>query len=281
MTSSIRDVSDTALWVAVYRAQESARPDPLFRDPLAAVLAGERGKQIADAMPYPRIMNWFLVIRTVALDRLIQAAIEQGADTIINLGTGLDTRPYRMKLPPNLRWVEVDFPHIIDYKSEKLAPEKPVCRLERIALDLSNLPERRALFQRLGAESKKATVITEGVIPYLASEDAAALSEDLYAIPTFQCWIQDYRQGGLRQWSPRRMKELFKDAPFKFDAPDWLRFFKKQGWKIDQNILAWDESRRVHRHFPFIFPWSLIGILLPPKAKRRMREASGFVMYTK
>jgi methyltransferase (TIGR00027 family) len=116
MTSSIRDVSDTALWVAVYRAQESARPDPLFQDPLATVLAGERGKQIADAMPYPRIMNWFLVIRTVALDRLIQAAIEQGADTLINLGTGLDTRPYRMKLPPNLRWVEVDFPHIIDYK---------------------------------------------------------------------------------------------------------------------------------------------------------------------
>src|SRR4030095_9833729 len=280
--TAIRDVSDTALWVATYRAKESDRPDALFRDPLAARLAGERGKQIAAAMPYPKIMNWFLVIRTVALDRLILKAIEMGADTVVNLGTGLDTRPYRMMLPPALRWIEVDFPHIIEYKNQALASEKPVCRLERIALDLSNLPERRALFQRIGADSKSAVVITEGVIPYISSEDAAALSEDLYAVPNFQYWIQDYRQGGLRQWrTPRRMKELFKDAPFKFDQPDWLGVLKKQGWKIGENILAWDESRRVRRPFPFIFPWSLIGLLLPPKMRKRMREASGFVMYLK
>jgi methyltransferase (TIGR00027 family) len=279
--TAIRDVSDTALWVATYRAMESDRPDALFRDPLAARLAGERGKQIAAAMPYPKIMNWILVIRTVALDRLILKAIELGADTVVNLGTGLDTRPYRMALPPGLRWIEVDFPHIIEYKNQTLASEKPVCRLERIALDLSNLPERRTLFQRIGSESKRAVVITEGVIPYISSADAAALSEGLYAIPSFQYWIQDYRQGGLRQWTPRRMKEIFKDAPFKFNETDWLSFFKKQGWKIGENILAWGESRRVRRPFPFLFPWSLIGLLLPPKMRKRMREVSGFVMYVK
>jgi methyltransferase (TIGR00027 family) len=286
--TAIRDVSDTALWVATYRAMESDRPDALFRDPLAARLAGERGKQIAAAMPYPKIMNWILVIRTVALDRLILNAIELGADTVVNLGTGLDTRPYRMTLPPALRWIEVDFPNIIEYKNQTLASEKPACRLERIALDLSNFPERRALFQRIGAESKKtsggtgaAVVITEGVIPYISSADAAALSEDLYAIPSFQYWIQDYRQGGFRQWTPRRMKEIFKDAPFKFNETDWLSFFKKQGWKIGENILAWDESRRLRRPFPFLFPWSLIGLLLPPKMRKRVREASGFVMYVK
>ena len=281
MSTGIRDVSDTALWVATYRAQESQRPDALFHDPLAARLAGDRGKQIADAMPYPKIMNWILVIRTVAIDRLVLKAVEGGADAVINLGTGLDTRPYRMKLPQSLRWIEVDFPHIIEYKNEKLASEKPVCHLERIALDLSNRLERRALFQRMGAESKKAVVITEGVIPYITSEDAAALSEDLFSIPAFLYWIQDYRQGGLRQWTPRRMKTIFKDAPFKFDVLDWLGFFQKQGWKIDENILAWNESQRVRRPFPFLFPWTLIGLLLPPKTRKRMREASGYVMYRK
>lgn len=29
----IRNVSDTALWVAVYRARETDRPDAVFRDP--------------------------------------------------------------------------------------------------------------------------------------------------------------------------------------------------------------------------------------------------------
>ena len=32
----ISSVSDTARWVAAYRAWESAPPDPLFSDPLAA-----------------------------------------------------------------------------------------------------------------------------------------------------------------------------------------------------------------------------------------------------
>jgi hypothetical protein len=77
------------------------------------------------------------------------------------------------------------------------------------------------------------------------------------------------------------MKEVLKDAPFKFDAKDWLGFFTRQGWKIGENILAWNESQRVHRPFPFIFPWSLAFRILPEKVKKKAREASGYVMYTR
>ncbi len=35
MSEVIDDVSDTALWVAVYRALESERPDAIFHDPFA------------------------------------------------------------------------------------------------------------------------------------------------------------------------------------------------------------------------------------------------------
>ena len=48
----IRDISDTARWMAVYRARESERPDAVFTDPFARRLAGERGEQIANAMPF-------------------------------------------------------------------------------------------------------------------------------------------------------------------------------------------------------------------------------------
>jgi O-methyltransferase involved in polyketide biosynthesis len=41
----IRNVSDTARWVAMYRAQESARPDALFHDPWAERLGGDRGRR--------------------------------------------------------------------------------------------------------------------------------------------------------------------------------------------------------------------------------------------
>ena len=45
--SQIRNISDTARWVAVFRARETERPDAAFRDPFARRLAGDRGEQMA------------------------------------------------------------------------------------------------------------------------------------------------------------------------------------------------------------------------------------------
>jgi O-methyltransferase involved in polyketide biosynthesis len=53
----IRNISDTALWVAVYRARETDRPDAVFRDPFARRLAGERGEQIAQSFSFVGI-DW-------------------------------------------------------------------------------------------------------------------------------------------------------------------------------------------------------------------------------
>jgi len=89
----IENVSDTAFWIAHYRAQESARPDALFRDPLAGLLAGERGKKIATGMPMSFMTRWTVVIRTCLIDDYLRLALVQGVDTVLNLGAGLDTRP--------------------------------------------------------------------------------------------------------------------------------------------------------------------------------------------
>src|SRR4030095_11149477 len=48
----LRNISDTAHWVAFYRALESERPDALFRDPFARRLAGERGARITEGKAF-------------------------------------------------------------------------------------------------------------------------------------------------------------------------------------------------------------------------------------
>jgi methyltransferase (TIGR00027 family) len=98
----IAHVADTAFWVASYRARESARPDALFHDPLAARLADERGREIADRIADGQQVEWVVVIRTCIVDELIREAIADGCDAVVNLGAGLDTRPYRLALPPSL-----------------------------------------------------------------------------------------------------------------------------------------------------------------------------------
>lgn len=280
-TEAVKHVSDTALWVATYRAKESERDDAIFRDTLAARLVGDRGRAIAEGMPYGKLIEWVLVVRTSAIDRLILHAIEGGVDTVLNLGAGLDTRPYRMELPASLRWVEVDFPDMIRYKNEMLADERPFCQLERIEADLSDRDARRAVFASVAARSKRVVVVSEGVIPYLDPEAVSLLSEDVRAQASFEYWIQDYRQGG-RGTALTKLKKRLKDAPLKFTVKDWLGFFSRRGWSVREIIYAYDEANRIGRRAPFIFPLSLVYMARFLASRRRRQKtirSYGYVMF--
>ena len=152
--SLVRHISDTALWAAAFRARENDREDALFRDPLAARLAGPRGFEIANMLS-TESHGTSRITRTFLFDQLIAAEIARGVDVVVNLGAGLDTRPYRMRLPLSLLWVEADAPEMIAYKEDLLAGEKPSCTIERIGLDLADAKSRRPLlagFAKKGQE---------------------------------------------------------------------------------------------------------------------------------
>ena len=114
--SKFKDVTDTALWIAAYRAEESMRNDALFKDPYASLLIGDTGTILAKRTQGSRYTAWSVIIRTLIIDKFILDLIPNDIDTVINLGAGLDTRPYRLGLPKNLRWIEIDFPTIIKLK---------------------------------------------------------------------------------------------------------------------------------------------------------------------
>jgi methyltransferase (TIGR00027 family) len=280
MDNDISHISDTALWIAGYRAQETERPDAVFKDVLAKKLAGDRGMEMVRTTPNTEAMAFAMVVRTVAIDRLVEEAIHYGVDTVINLGAGLDTRPYRMKLPAQLSWIEVDFPGMINYKNEQLKFEKPVCQLQRIACDLSGETGRRKLFSELSSKTKNALIITEGVIGYLTDQQAASLSADLFAMPSFQYWIQDYSQGKFRKNRQTKMlKKKLKNTPLKFQSADPIKFFGKQGWIVKENIFILDEADRIGRRLPLMFPWSLLMFLFRRKLREMGNKTYGYVMF--
>lgn|GEM_PF-7126135 len=65
---------------------------------------------------------------------------------MLNLVAGLDTRPYRLKLP-------TDLPEILVYKGELVKDEFPICKLLHILLDLTDLSYRTTLFTNINSRA--------------------------------------------------------------------------------------------------------------------------------
>ena len=229
----IQNISDTAKWVAIFRAEESERPDAVFHDPFAKKLAGEKGAQIADSIHFSRENSWTFVARTFLFDQYIMLHVQQGYDMIINLAAGLDARAYRLNLPSTLKWVDVDLPEMIDYKNEILKNERSKCDHRDIKLDLADRKKRLGLFQQLNSECKKALITTEGLMIYLTDRQAAELSIDLSSQPHFYRWVFDLQSPALLEMAKEKMGAALtgSGAQFQFAPEEGEEFFEKSGWK--------------------------------------------------
>jgi methyltransferase (TIGR00027 family) len=231
--SQIRNISDTARWVAVYRARETERTDAVFRDPFARRLAGERGEQIAASMSFAEKNSWPFVARTWLIDKVISNQIKLGTDMIVNLAAGLDSRPYRMNLPGSLQWIEVDLPEILAYKEDVLRNATPACQVERVRLDLSDVRARRELFSKLGRRANRLLVVSEGLLVYLHEKEVVSLGQDLAVARSFQHWVIDLASPALLKMLEKKMGAPLDQAgaPLKFAPREGPDFFARCGWK--------------------------------------------------
>jgi methyltransferase (TIGR00027 family) len=226
----ITNVSDTARWVATYRATESARSDALFHDHLADHLAGERGHAMVAAAPRAMRNGWWLVARTKVIDDIVMKAIADGCDRILNLAAGLDTRPYRLNLPPEFRWVEADLPGLLAEKQQLLAGETPRCRLTTHAVDLADSRACDAFLDDELSGAAKALVLTEGLLMYLGESDVRALSRS-FTRPEIAWWMLDFAGPGLQKRLNNRAGGMLNSAPIKFAPANGLAFYEDLGWR--------------------------------------------------
>jgi methyltransferase (TIGR00027 family) len=278
--SLIRNISDTALLAAVYRARETERQDALFHDLFARRLAGKRGDQIADSMPFSDRNTWAWVVRTYMYDQFIAEQCQQGVDMVVNLGAGLDTRPYRMALPATLQWIEVDLPGILSYKDEILAGERPACALERVGLDLFDVTARRKLFAQLGGRAAKCLIFTEGFIIYFSADQVRALAEDLAAPATFQRWILDLSSPGLLRLLQKNMNISLSEgvSSLQFGPEEGPEFFVPCGWKPIDVRSPLKTAARLNR---LSFSMRLLSLLPQSNGRQGSRPWSGICLFAR
>ena len=280
MDSTLRNISDTALWVAQYRVMETDRPDAIFRDPLARRLVGDRGPEIVKQMKVAGFA-WPMIVRTAVMDEIILRSIEKdGIDCVLNLAAGLDTRPYRLPLSKTLRWIEADLPPILEFKGGRLAGEAPACRLEVVPTDLTDVGARRDLFARAARGSRAVLTVTEGLLAYLAPEQVAALAEDLHADDAMRVWLIDIASPRLKKMLDRKVGKHVQaaNAPFRFAPAESTRFFEPYGWREREYRSTFEEGMRLNRKPPMAWLFQLLGKLSGPAKREEMRRMGGIAL---
>lgn len=262
---ALRSVSDTALLVAMHRAQESDRPDAHFHDPYARALAGDRGERIARDLRYGQT-GWPVVARTVYFDSLIARLAAAGQIAcVVNLAAGLDARPYRLDLPATLRWIEADLPDMLDYKASRLGDSEPRCALERVPADLTDARAVRRVLDKTG--DLPSLVLTEGLLVYLREEDIARLSQTLAARQNLAHWLLDISGAAALRWGGRGQmgRQLASaNATHRWAPREGPDFFRAFGWVPVEVRSSFEEAVRLRR-----MPWWLRAVeTITPRGRR-------------
>jgi len=265
----------------MYRAMESERADAIFHDPYARRLAGPHGEQILAAMPQGRRWAWPMVVRTAVMDEIILRLVQdERVDTVLNLAAGLDARPYRLDLPKDLHWIDVDLEGILSYKESALSGDTPRCRLEFVRADLTDHAARRTLFQRVGANTKRALVISEGLLVYLKPEDVTSLARDLAEQAAFRWWLIDLASPALLQFLKRTWGNQLRsgNAPMLFAPAEGTAFFAPAGWAEAEYRPILDEALRLQRAPKMAWLWRLIAVFASKKRRAEFKRFSGVVL---
>lgn len=249
----LRNVGDTALLVAVYRAIESEREDAWFCDPFARTLAGKRGQKIHENIDTDTSRVGGFTVRTRLVNEYVQKLIAQKKiDGVLCLGAGLCMRPYWLKLPSDFVWIEVDSADMLSYKKEAIQDATPHCTVVRIAADLSKKHERTRVFKQSEKYAQRFAVVCEGLLVYLEPREVQGLARELYAHKNVAAWMFDYaHETGFRRLSSLHGEQFIQaNARYKFFIPNDTHvdeLFGHMGWHATNVCYIEDEAEHLNR----------------------------------
>lgn len=283
MTSPpIKDSFDTARLIAYYRALASEQPGGRISDPYARLLAGERGAELVQALPFGEAGMWAILMRTSVYDEIIVQLIKnKKIDAVINLGAGLDSRPYRLPLPDSFLWIDVDHSDVLAYKTERLAHVSPVCIYKQIPLNLTDDEARKVFLSRLDQEDRQILVLSEGLLTYLATEQVVSLAIDLREQPAIRWWLTEFASPASLERDEKEWNLLAEEsAKTRFAPVGGLAFFQLHGWDAAEFRFPLREAVRLG--LPLRKKWlARLLTLLLPKQPHESYSGGGFVLLKK
>ena len=131
-----------------------------------------------------------------------------------------------------------------------------------------------------GSESKKALVISEGLLIYLQPEQVSDLASALHAQPSFCAWIIDIASPQLLKMMTRYWGKSVEsgNAPFLFAPEEGTAYFERSGWREQSFRSNMDEARRLKREMKGAGFFRLFGIFYSKKTMEKWRRFAGCVL---
>jgi methyltransferase (TIGR00027 family) len=199
-------VGSTALNVALARALEAQKPDPLAVDPFAEVFCRAVGGIWADVLDgkapghhlttsdFGQNFVTYQGARTRYFDNYFRRAADAGVRQVVILAAGLDSRAYRLAWPDGTTIFELDRPQVLDFKREALAEQGAAPRAERreVAVDLrEDWPQ--ALRDGGFDPARPSAWIAEGLLIYLpaTAQEELFIGIDSLACPGSHAAVED------------------------------------------------------------------------------------------
>jgi hypothetical protein len=112
-----------------------------------------------------------IALSTTLVDELLYGVVmSQHLHAVVEASAGLDTRPFRLPLPNDLRWIELDHDAMLLYKSLRLAHLSPNCRVDRVAVDILDPAARGATLAHVCRGIVRGLLLTENALGRLSHD---------------------------------------------------------------------------------------------------------------
>lgn len=243
----VPEITTTARWAAAQRARESQRPDSLFRDGLAAPLAGTEGAtslELSEKVnPRHEETATYIAIRVKFLDDFAMQHASEGIRQIVLPAAGMDARAFRLPWPEGTSLYELDHRDLMEVKEQILGQEnaQPLCR--RIALGIDLTQDWKEGLKRAGfCKAEPSIWILEGLLYYLPEDAVHQVLKQIseLACPGSGVGADLVSQSTLTSpWLQAALKQMEKNGfPWKFGSDDPEDLFGWYGWTAEVRQLG-------------------------------------------
>lgn len=255
-------VGATATMAAAARAVASRAPDAVISDPFAESLvravgidfftrlaSGDVDTADLDGPASVRRLTDGMTVRTWFFDDVLTRAGWTGIRQVVILASGLDTRAYRLQLPPGTIVFEIDQPEVIAFKTQALRSLGAVATADHRSLGIDLRGDWPLALANAGFDPSRPTAwIAEGLLGYLPPDSQDHLLDVVTtqsapgsrfatdSLPNFATMgphdVQSLTRTLAERWGPLGLDIDLSELVYLGNRHDVDPYLSQRGWDV-------------------------------------------------